>query len=297
MNREKLKDTFIEMKEEKEMITELITPYLLGADLNSNKGKQKRQELIDIAKFIISSKENIKILPGQFTEPDFLVEWDNIKFGLEHTEVIDRKKKDTFEKTQRLIEKTGKIFLERYGEINRQINFSLKFEVTKITKKEKKKLLDKLRVGYKDLHWDPQKLMNLAYPGLMTSEDIQIIAGQLAEMAYLVFMNGNEEISNDLVNYISIRTSKKTVFTRSVGWSAGSISDKVIASIEEKEAKIDTYIQNTNGLKQCLFLIIQGSNGYSDYASFDDKILADRGSQFDKVVAFNFFTRDFFILK
>src|SRR5258705_11385569 len=130
-------NTIKEIKDEKQKVSEIIYDELQGIDAISNAGRQKRSELIDIAKFINASKENIQILKSKFKAPDFLIQWDGIKFGLEHTEVIDRKKKDTFEKTEKLIKKTEKVFIERYGNINRQITLSLKFEVTKITKREK----------------------------------------------------------------------------------------------------------------------------------------------------------------
>src|SRR5690606_20943301 len=119
-------------------------PRLSKIDTTKNKGRQIRQELIDIGKFIIASKENIQILDADFEIPDFLIQWDGILFGLEHTEIIDLKKKDTFEKTEWLIKETEKAFLNRYGDIGKQINFSLKFEITLIDKKMKKKLLNKL---------------------------------------------------------------------------------------------------------------------------------------------------------
>lgn len=301
MSSEFYKNIIEPINAEKEMISELIKPHLLQSNLSPNEIRQKRQELIDIGKFITASKENIKILNAHFTIPDLLIEWDNVKYGLEHTEVIDQKKKDTFEKTHALIKEAERIFLERYGDINKQINFSLKFEITKITEKEKRKLLNKLLIDYKNLNWEPQKLMNLAHPGFLTAKDIKIVAGQLADMAHLAIENEGQifrqVFNNDLINYISLRPSKKILFTRSVGWSAGTLSDLIIQCIDEKEAKIKTYIQNTSGLKQCLFLLIQGSNGYSDYAYFDDKILQSRGSTFDKVIAFNFFTNEFFFLK
>ena len=275
----------------------LINPQLSKVDQTKNKGRQTKQELIDIGKFITASKENIQILDADFEIPDFLIQRNGILFGLEHTEVIDRKKKDTFEKTEWLIKETEKDFLKRYGNISRQITFSLKFEVTLIDKKEKKKLLNQLIYDCKDLNLSEQKLMYLAYPGYLTREDIKLLSVELADMAYIAHANKETEVPHDLVNYISFYPCSKTFCNRTVSWGAGSISEPLLAAIEDKETKIDSYIKNTKGLKQCLFLLIQGSNGYSDYSYFDDKILSKRPTPFDKVIAFNFFANDFFILK
>ena len=284
------------IKADKQKVSDLINQQLLNVDKTTNKGRQKKQELIDIAKFIIASKENIKILDTDFKIPDFLIEWNGIQFGLEHTEVIDRKKKDTFEKTESLIKETEKVFLERYGSISQQITLSLKFEVTKITKKEKRKLLTNL-LEYQSLNLGEKKLMNLAYPGHLTAEDIKLLAAEFADTCFGVYKNAQEEINHDLINYISFYPSSKTFFNRVVTWGSDTLSEILLTAVKEKEAKIDGYIKNTNGLKQCLFLLIQGSNGYSDYAYFDEKILSNKDTPFDKVVAFNFFTNDFFILK
>lgn len=285
------------IKTEKHKVADLINPQLSKVDQTKNKGKQTKQELIDIGKFITASKENIQILDANFEIPDFLIQWNGVLFGLEHTELIDRKKKVIFEKTEWLIKEIEKEFLKRYNDIGRQITFSLKFEVTLIDNKEKKKLLKKLMDDCKDLNFSEQKLMNLAYPGRLTREDIKLLAIELAELAYEAHTNKETELTHDLVNYISFYPSSKTFCNRIVSWGAGSISELLLIAIEEKETKIESYIKNTNGLKQCLFLIIQGSNGYSDYSYFDDKILSNRSTPFDKVIVFNFFTNDFFILK
>ena len=285
------------IKAEKQKVADLINPQLSNVDETKNKGRQKKQELIDLGKFIRASQENIQILDADFEIPDFLIQWDGVLFGLEHTEVIDRKKKDTFEKTEWLIKETEKYFLKRYGNINRQITFSLKFEVTIIDKKKKKKLLTRLLKDYKDLSLSEQEFMNLAYPGYLTREDIKLLSMQLADTAFLAYTNKETEVTNQLINYISFYQCSKTFCNRTVSWGAGSISEHLLAAIEEKETKIDSYIKNTKGLKQCLFLLIQGSNGYSDYSYFDGKVLSNRPTPFDKVVAFNFFTNDFFILK
>ncbi len=285
------------IKIEKQKVADLINSPLSKVDQTKNKGKQAKQELIDLGKFITASKENIQILDADFEIPDFLIQWDGVQFGLEHTEVIDRKKKETFEKTEWLIKQTEKDFLKRYGDVNRQITFSLKFEVTLIDKKEKRKLLNKLIEECKDLNFSEQKLMNLAHPGYLTREDIKLLSVELADMAYFAYVNKTTEITHDLVNYISFYPCSKTFCNRTVSWGAGSINEPLLAAIEDKEAKIDSYIKNTKGLKQCLFLLIQGSNGYSDYSYFDDRVLSNRPTPFDKVIAFNFFTNDFFILK
>lgn len=221
------------IKAEKQKVADLINPQLSKINQTKNKGKQSQQELVDIGKFITASKENIQILDADFEVPDFLIQWDGILFGLEHTEVIDRKKKETFEKTQWLINETEKTFLDRYSDIGRQITFSLKFEVTLIDKREKKKLLNKLIDDYKDLNFSEQKLMNLAYPGYLTKEDLKLLSVELADMAYVAHANNEEEVTHDLVNYISFFPSSKTFCNRTVSWGAGSISEPLLEAIEE----------------------------------------------------------------
>ena len=59
--------------------------------------------------------------------------------------------------------------------------------------REKQKLLEKLLLDCKELNWESQRLMNLAQPGFLTVEDINIVAKQLADMAYMILINGNEK--------------------------------------------------------------------------------------------------------
>lgn len=285
------------IKGEKSKVEKIISSRLSRIDPSENKGRQKRQELIDIGKFIVASGEQIEILNAEFDIPDFLIRWDGILFGLEHTEVVDQKKKDSFEKTEWLIKEVQNAFLNRYGDIGRKVTFSLKFEVTIINKREKKKILKKLLDGYGDLGFGERKLLSFAYPGYLTREDLSLLAIEFSDLAYSAFTNKVSEINHELINYISLYPCSKTSFDRIVTWSADSISDPLCNAIKEKESKIATYIENTGGLKQCLFVVIHGSNGYSDYSFFDSSYLCNRATPFDKVIAYNFFTNEIFILK
>ena len=282
---------------EKDKVADLINPHLIKVNKETNAGKQKSQELIDIGKFITASKLNIRILDADFEIPDFLIEWDGMLYGLEHTEIIDQKKKLIFEKNEWLVKQIEKSFLERYGEVYKHFSLSLKFDLIEITNREKKELLKTIPSEYKNLIIDEQKLFSLFYPGRLTKDDIKLLIIDLSDLCYLTYKNGIEEIDSTIVNYVSMYSSRTTLFTRSESWSAGSISELIIAAVKEKEAKIGTYIKNTNGLKQCLFLLIQGSNRYSDYSFFDDRMLENIPSAFDKIIVFNFFKNDFFILK
>jgi len=285
------------MNQEKKNIKAIITPHLDTSILNENETKRKRTELVDFAKFIVTSRLDIQILPTSYTIPDLLVKWNGELYAVEHTAIIDQTKKLKAEKTDNLIRKAQLKFVEKFGALSFHVRFSLKFEVTEIYPKDKNKFLQHLLNNYGDLGWSEAKLMANAYAGYFTPDDIERVSSELADNAYRGILNPNEAIESDYINHLSVSTAKSLLFTRNAAWSAGAIDEPVMDAIRDKEKHIEKYRRNSKGLKQCLFLVVHGSNAYSDYASFDQTILHNKDTPFDKVIFFNFFTGEYFILK
>jgi predicted CopG family antitoxin len=283
-------------KAKRGQVLEIIAPYLSNLDLTQRGGIRKRKELIDLIKFITTCDKNINILSGQFEKPDFIVRFEEELYGLEHTEVIDEVKKRQFEFNQSFVKRVEEHFIKKYGDVKMHINISFKNDIVEIDSSIKKKL--RLSINQSTGKLASDALFQLAYPGYLTKLEFNCFAKNISDKIHDALVNHYEYFEvNDFINYVMFHPAKDTSINRNFSYGADSLSNIILNLISEKEGKIDVYKANTNGIKQCLFLVIQGGNGYSDYASFDEKILQSRGSKFDKVIAFNFFKEEIFYLK
>ncbi|NRS88004.1 gas vesicle protein [Flavobacterium sp. 7E] len=292
--------TFVEkssdyFKVEKSEMLKILTPILETINTETKVGKQKQKELIDLVKFIVISQSKMKVLDF-LEEPDFLIEWDNIKYGLEHTEVINELEKRKYQKNEWFISIIQKKFTEKYGNNKCHVNISLKHEIEEINEKKKKELLNKLSQFYSDYNDDFDFLFQLAHPGKMTRKEMEQDAEKLSDLIYLAFINKERIQQNRLINFCSFHKSNENSFHLTSGYVVGTISDLIIETIQKKEKKLKTYIENTNE-QQCLLLVVQGSYGHSDYSHFDGKILNQYETSFDKVILLNFFKSKSYILK
>ncbi len=285
------------IKENKSLVSKILDPQLTNLNLALRNDKKKREELINLIKFIVASNENIQIISNQ-EEPDFIIIWNNAKYGLEIVQVIDEKKKQAFEKNESFLKQIEKHFLQRFGSIEKLVSIRLKAEIVEITEKEKKALLNELLSLSNELNIDLIKLYNLSYPGKMTKKDMAETSKLCSIKIFDAFKNNYNDFNDHeyILNSVTFQKSKETTFSRLFGWGAGPISKLVLHFLAEKETKIETYKKNTNNIKQCLFMLIKGY-GYSDYSYFDTEILKNRITKFDKVIAFNFFSNEIFHLK
>lgn len=280
---------------EKKRIEELIRPFEIALSLNSS-GKKKKKELFHLTKFIAASSLKINILDANIEAPDFIIDWAGNKYGLEHVELINHEKKDLFERTEKLIKSAESKFLSKYGHIGKQVDISLQFEIPKTTLTENKKLLKELKRQFAVDDDQANHLFRLAYPNRIANEEFETAAEEIADSVFLTYTNSSYQ-QDRFITRISFLPSRKTHFTRSVGYVSGSIDGLLLKTLRENETKIENYKINTDGIQQCLLLVTHGCNGFSDYSHFDPEILVKNDTKFDKVIAFNLFTEDFFILK
>ena len=121
----------------KSQVAKIIVPHLSNLDLTIRNDRKKREELINFIKFIVASNEPITILKNQ-EEPDFIISWYNEVYGLEIVQIIDEKQKVIFEKNESFVKQIEEHFLNQYGNIEKLINLSLKYEITEIDEKHKR---------------------------------------------------------------------------------------------------------------------------------------------------------------
>jgi len=292
-----LRESLKAIADNKLAVTNFLNKQAPLQSLPAKEIAKKQRELRDFAKFVVVLSEQIEMISISSEEPDFVINWKDEIFGVEHTEVINEAKKRQHEKNDWFVRLIQHHFIKSYGNIHRHITISLKKDIIQITEKEKNKLLKQLSTEYTDLDMCEEELFQLSYPGYITIQNRENKAKEIAQKIYRAFKEGRTYFDDHLLNYATFYPSQTCSIHRNFGWSAGSLSDKILESIKKKEKKIDAYLKNTNNAKQFLFLVIQGWNSYSDYSFIESDLLKNVETKFDKVIVFNFFTADIFILK
>jgi hypothetical protein len=285
------------IKSSKKAVSDLIEPFLKDFDLSFR--NQKGKELIDLAKFILTSGEEIKILAQNIEEPDFIIKWNDEKYGIELTDAVNKKHKQEYEEQEKFVKKIESAFIEKYGNIKKHINVSFNYELRIIKEAEKRKYLKSLKSYSLNLKLPAERIFEIAYPCCLANTEIDTISKKIADDIFTALDREIEYFEdNAWLRSISFGLGKETSINRTVCWSADSSYDFILERIKEKEKKYATYMKNTKGLKQCLLVVVDGARPYSDYSMLDTyNLKKDIESSFDRIFLLNFFNEQLINLK
>ena len=290
-----MKNVKQDLKSAKKAILEVINPFFEKGKMSDNEWRKKKRELINLGKFIVSKGDDIKIVEIR-EEPDFIVDWQDEKIGLEIVEVIYEEARRKAQKSDWLINQIHKAFKESFPNINLFFSLNFEFDITDITTKEKIRLQKDIESQYPDVS-DKIKLFRLAHPGKYTKEELSQKAFNVAHKLYDCYIQGHTNLEDDLVKLWRFSKHDELYLSLAIGYSAGSPSDLIISNIRNKENLIEKYRTNSLTNKQYLLMVIEGSSGYSDYSFIDSQMLKELDIKFDKVFLFDFFKSEIFILK
>lgn len=290
-----LKKVKQDLKSNKVEVMKVIENFFEQGEMSNNEWRKKKRELINLGKFIVAKGDDVNILEVR-EEPDFVVKWQNQKIGLEIVEVIDEAARQKAQKNEWLINQIHKIFKENFPNTHLFFSLSFEFDITNITKKEKKHLQQEIEFRHPEFP-DKSKLFKLAHPGKYTKEELSQKAIIIANKLYECYIQSHTNLNDDLVKLWRFNLHYELYISLSIGYSAGSPSDLIISNIRNKETLIEKYRLNSSTQKQYLLMVIEGSSGYSDYSFIDVNMLVELDIKFDKVFLFDFFKSEIFILK
>jgi hypothetical protein len=236
----------------------LIDKFVRELDEDSNKNKQKILEVCHVGKFLMFFENKYQI-ERLFEEPDFIIANGDIRIGLEHQILIDKKSKETEGFFTNLCEHAERELRKDKNLPNFLANIYINpYFIGKIA--EKKKLIDEICYLVK----------------------LHIQTGEIPE--------------NEIIERIfSMKHSRISLSSNMGAWWQKEVKEElIINAVKKKEKKIENYLNNIKG-PQWLLIVI-GGVGESSYRLASDFDLAFE-TKFDKVYVLEDFSTKLFEIK
>lgn len=222
-------------------------------DKSDRESIKKRYEITHLINYIYDSGRDIKLLSvGE--SPDFIVEYGDEHYGIEHTGIFDSTIVAEINIIEGILEETLEILKEKNTDLRLLINVTVDPE--KIELKDRKKLPEIIS-EYLQAIIDEKVIPPLSFVTnviLSPQDELQIVLSE-------------EYRLKDL----SIESIEKT--------------------ITEKENKIEKYKENCGLNKIWLLVVLEGASAKSNL-SIDLENLPKRNTPFSKIIIYNFFKNE-----
>ncbi|MEJ0080844.1 MAG: hypothetical protein WDM78_07810 [Puia sp.] len=248
------------VQEQKIAIRHLINPFFDELMKDKKKNRKKILELIDIGKFIYHYAKDI-VLTESVEKPDFVVEFEGERIGIEHTQLFNDNAQHTIGKITSLLEVAKGYILGENESVKGLFNIFIDTR--------------KIVVG-------PKEFIDLS------KIELRPFARRLANYITSLY----EERSIDLPDFVLdvIRYDQDTLH---LGLSERFIKEQLhtealLHRIDEKESRINAYKENKK-LKTCWLLVMYSSSISSSSFYVDPSILPNDKVLFDKIFLFDSF--------
>lgn len=257
-----LEDMMLEFRNKDNYLQNLIEPFYNIIDnsiLSLDKKYQKKEELFFVLSFLYYCNQSIKIIDILSDKPDFIIGFNNVKIGLEITElVIDSDKKDQEGHLRSLFYKIEQELshenLEKYQGL-----YGIEFIDSnfKITQKQKLEIKDEIKNIIQGLSVNKKHIANIR-----KTENLGVVRLYKPFAAFLPYLP----------------------------------SELIIEQIKKKENKIFQY--NPTIEENWLLIFSQNTIESSDYSSIiNTQIFSGLNSSFNKIFHFNSFKGNIFEIK
>ena len=232
--------------------------------LNKKEQKKRILELCHIASFAIGLKNREIIkdvneidLVELSVEPDFIISFQNQRFGLEVRRVVNDKAKEIGEK-RGILSAVERIFEQRYPGTKALVNISFKdsFDLKKT--------------------------------------DAETTKNQIADFVYSQNTDGQVE-KPEFVNRARCVTHSHLTFNLSGAYWVGNLDEEIKQGIRDKDKKIGNYKTTMSLEKVWLLLVVSGASPESDFSHFDETTFVCDNS-FDSVFLLNDFEKKVYFL-
>lgn len=226
------------------LLSNLINPFISELKINQSKNQQKILEVCNVGKFLIFFENQIQI-DSLSEKPDFILNFNNEKIGLEHQIVIDSKSK----------EKEGfykNIFSKVESELRKDESLP-NFLINCFIKPDLNHKLEQKR-------------------------EIELIIKDVIKE----YLTNNAFTENPIISrLLKMPHSGKNVNVNFGAWMQKTITKvTILEAIQKKENKVRNYIENSFD-KQWLLLVI-GCTGESSF-EMDNNIHLDIDSKFERI--------------
>jgi hypothetical protein len=117
------------LNENWKMVQEVMEPQLQQLKKDPKTTADKYEELTHASKFIVSTGESIVIEPQEtpLVYPDFIVSYNGLRIGIEHTRLIDKTENEFIRVTSRYLDSAKDILLAQFPGATGIINITLDY--------------------------------------------------------------------------------------------------------------------------------------------------------------------------
>lgn len=264
------KKRMVEVFKSKSEILNIINPHydnLVGDE--SKESSKKKDELVDLGKFIFNYKGGEKInIIGIEESPDFILSVDDRRVGVEHTRLINTE----IVSDHRNITKVLKQVQAKIAHTEREIKGLLSLSID----------VERISINGKTLNQ------------LLQNKDFTL--HQEIEKYILDYFKNADAVKPHYIVEVTYFDSTDLHIALAENYFLEELApQKIIALIENKESKIMTYKNNFGLSEVWLFIVFDGA---SEYSSFNIKLkeLPTIDTAFDRVYIFNTFLGSYFHL-
>lgn len=253
------------IQKEKKEIKFIINPFYDELMINKNENEKKILELIDAGKFIYHYDRNLRIIECS-EQPDFIIELNGEKIGLEHTQLLDQTQQHRLGKMDQLLEEVEKLVFSKNNVVTGLFNILMDTEVIKI--------------GDRDFL-------------SLKKNELKPYAEQLAN--YLVSSWEKIEYPKpDFIEEIIFYPNEKLSIGIAESYLKQILNPALLEKrIDEKEKKIENYNAD-KGLKACWLLIVFSGKYSSSNFNFSLDSLPKDKIKFQRIFVFNSFTTEIY---
>ncbi|MGM0582088.1 MAG: hypothetical protein ACQETL_15500 [Bacteroidota bacterium] len=255
------------LDDQKSDYEKMVSSWISNIEKNSvNKKEQKKRilELCHIASFAIGLKNREIIndvkeidLVELSVEPDFIISFQNQRFGLEVRRVVNDKVKEIGEK-RGILNASERIFEQRYPGTKALVNISFKDSFD------------------------------------LRTTDVETIKNQIADFVYSQITGGQVD-KPEFVNRARCVTHSHLTFNLSGAYWVGDLDKEIKQGIKDKDKKIENYKTKMDLEKVWLLLVVSGASPESDLSHFDETTFVCDNS-FDSVFLLNDFKKKVYFL-
>ena len=259
------------MRGECDNVQRIIETCKAKFDTDPKITSDKYEELYDIGKFILFSKDKLKIhVPEVIQEcPDFtlLYLYNQLKIGVEHTRLWSNETRAIFKAAKHYLAKAEEIIAKDLSHLSKTVNIFIDYNKNEIGEGN----FDNRKFSKDQRNQIPHIIADL-----IRSE---LTGGNLPKPAFI----SQVEITQNKDSRVDLELAE-SYFTKA------EFSDQLLNCIANKERKADNYRNARTVNELWLLIVIDDVNSFSGFNLESARILKIESSNFDSILIFEKFT-------
>jgi ssRNA-specific RNase YbeY (16S rRNA maturation enzyme) len=249
-------------------VCDVIQPYKSFLESTAKTTNDKFEELTDLGRFIIAFPDKLEIVIGDtpLKYPDFIVKRGNQNIGIEHTRLMDKNLKATFEAAKQFLENARSKLTSRDKKLSGTVNVFINFNKSVINDKD------------------------FNTRGFTPSEKNQI-SSLIAD--YIESEIKNMDIQKpafiDRIVFTDNKESRLDIILAEKYIAKDGFTDLLNLRIQAKESRFRNYIAEASVEKCWLLIVVDGISSFSGFDLKTEDMNIVSSQKFEKIILFESF--------